>query len=229
MPQNTPLCPKNSASKVLFGSSNTLRASNLRLSVQSIGESGLTAADNNKVKRINNRINPINEKAFSFLLLINFSNDISAFNLTPIAYQPQKPPKGILPFVAILLGIRTTLPLRRHAAKVRSIPQTMLSKSLHKATRAHVWIENRKTIQPLDFNIHFLHFTTISVIGQRFLTPKQSFNNEIKRKPLDLKCTPNIMNIAKRKPSQTFLGSTGSILVRRKQPQLNTSIKTVFC
>lgn len=148
------------------------------------------------------------------MLLINFSNDTSDFNLTPIAYQPQKPPKGILPFVAILLGIRTTPPLRRHAAKVRSIPQTMLSKSLHKATRAHVWIENRKTIRPLDFNIHFLQFTTISVICQRFLTPKQSFNNEIKRKPLDLKCMPNITNIRKEKPSQTTWGSTGSILVR---------------
>ncbi len=90
----------------------------------------------------------------------------------------------------------------------------MLSKSLHKATRARVWIENRKTIQPLDFNIHFLHFTTIFVIGQRFLTPKQSFNNEIKRKPLDLKCMPNIMNIAKRKTQSNLSGSTGFILVR---------------
>lgn len=48
----------------------------------------------------------------------------------------------------------------------------MLSKPLHKTTCARVWFENRKTIQPLGFNIHFLHFTTISVIGQRFLTPK---------------------------------------------------------
>ena len=84
----------------------------------------------------------------------------------------------------------------------------MLSKSLHKATRAHVWIENRKTKQPLDFNIHFLHFTTISVIGQCFLTPKQSFNNEMKRNPLDLKCMPNII-LKKGKPSQTFLVQLG--------------------
>lgn len=48
----------------------------------------------------------------------------------------------------------------------------MLSKPLHKTTCARVWVENRKTIQPLGFNIHFLHFTTIFVIGQRFLTPK---------------------------------------------------------
>lgn len=36
----------------------------------------------------------------------------------------------------------------------------------------------------------------------------------MKRKPLDLKCMPNITNIRKEKPSQTTWGSTGSILVR---------------
>lgn len=45
----------------------------------------------------------------------------------------------------------------------------------------------------------------------------------MKRKPLDLKCMPNILNIRKRKTQSNLSGSPGFILVRT--PNLNSPCK----